>query len=93
VGLGPKQSRNFLQCLGLTRYEIPIDSRITKWLNDFGFPVALGAAALSDPDYYAFVNDGVRELCKAAGTYPCVFDAVVFSRVDKGGWEGRKFVF
>ncbi len=36
-GFGPKQSRNFLQSLGLTRYEIPIDSRITKWLNDFVF--------------------------------------------------------
>src|SRR6056297_2927754 len=36
-GFGPKQSRNLLQSLGLTRYEIPIDSRITKWLNDFGF--------------------------------------------------------
>jgi hypothetical protein len=31
-GFGPKQSRNLLQGLGLSRYEIPIDSRITKWL-------------------------------------------------------------
>ena len=92
-GLGPKQSRNFLQCLGLTRYEIPIDSRIMKWLNEFGFPVALSAASLNDPGYYAFVNDGVRELCKAAGTYPCVLDAVVFSRVDDGGWTDRELVF
>lgn len=92
-GLGPKQSRNFLQCLGLTRYEIPIDSRITKWLNEFGFPVVLNAASLSDPYYFAFVNDGVRELCKAAGTFPCVLDAVVFSRVDGGGWTDRNLVF
>lgn len=34
-GLGPKQARNFLQALGLTKYEIPIDSRITNWLNEF----------------------------------------------------------
>jgi hypothetical protein len=26
-GFGPKQSRNLLQALGLTRYEIPIDIR------------------------------------------------------------------
>ena len=26
-GFGPKQSRNILQELGLTRYEIPIDNR------------------------------------------------------------------
>ena len=38
-GFGPKQSRNLLQSLGLSRHEIPLDSRITKWLNDFGFPV------------------------------------------------------
>ena len=92
-GLGPKQSRNFLQCLGLTRHEIPIDSRITKWLNEFGFPVTLSASALGDPHYYDFVSDGVRELCKAAGIYSCIFDAVVFSMVDKGGWERRKIVF
>jgi hypothetical protein len=29
-GFGPKQSRNLLQGIGLTKYEIPIDSRITK---------------------------------------------------------------
>jgi len=45
-GFGPKQSRNLLQGLKLSRFEIPIDSRITKWLNDFGFPVKLTASAL-----------------------------------------------
>lgn len=38
-GLGPKQSRNVLQGLGLTRYEIPIDCRVVKRLKRFGFPV------------------------------------------------------
>lgn len=47
-GFGPKQSRNLLQSLGLTRYEIPIDSRLTDWLNEFGFPVRLTATALGD---------------------------------------------
>lgn len=28
--------------LGLSRYEIPIDSRITKWLNDFGLGLKHG---------------------------------------------------
>ncbi len=46
LGFGPKQSRNVLQSLGLTRYEIPIDSRLTEWLNEFGFPVRLSAGAL-----------------------------------------------
>lgn len=94
IGLGPKQSRNFLQALGLTRYEIPIDSRITKWLrNDFEFPLAVGAAALSDPDYYGFVNDAIRELCTRADTHPCVLDAVLFSRADGDAWNGVKPLF
>ena len=50
-GFGPKQSRNLLQSLGITRFEIPIDSRITKWLNKFGFPVRLTAATLADSNY------------------------------------------
>jgi len=76
-GLGPKQSRNLLQGLGLTRYEIPVDSRITKWLNKFGFPFHLTAAALVDRHYYGLVSDGIQHLCQAAGVMPCVFDAAV----------------
>lgn len=81
-GFGPKQSRNFLQSLGLTKYEIPLDSRITKWLKRFGFPVTLNSAALSDKGYYHFVSDGLQILCEKAGIYPCIFDAAVFSSFD-----------
>lgn len=57
-GLGPKQSRNFIQSLGLSRYEIPIDSRITKWLRDeFAFPLPISTASLSDLDYYCLLSD------------------------------------
>ena len=59
-GFGPKQSRNLLQGLGLTRYEIPIDSRITRWWNEFGFPVVLSAVALADRNYYGLVSQGFR---------------------------------
>lgn len=86
-GIGPKQARNLLQSLGLTRYEIPLDSRITKWLNEFGFPVRLSAGALGDEDYYNFVSDGIQELCRASDVYPCVLDAAIFSSFDDGGWE------
>jgi len=83
-----------LQALGLTRYEIPIDSRISKWLrNDFGFPLSVGASALSDHVYYCFVNDIIRELCKKAGIYPCVLNAVLFARVDNGAWKDSKSPF
>ncbi|TFG75189.1 MAG: hypothetical protein E4H21_09380 [Thermodesulfobacteriales bacterium] len=85
-GFGPKQSRNFLQELGLSRYEIPIDSRITKWLKDFKFPVALSAAALGDKDYYNFVSDAIQKLCKDCDIYPCVLDAAIFASFDGDRW-------
>lgn len=84
IGFGPKQSRNLLQDLGLTKYEIPIDSRITKWLNEFGFPVHLSAAGLNDSHYYNFVLDGIQAMCERSSILPCVFDAVVFSSYDTG---------
>jgi len=85
-GFGPKQSRNFLQALGLTKYELPIDSRIANWLNDFGFPVSLTSSPLSDKGYYHFVSDGIQELCLKAKIYPCELDAVIFSSFDNDEW-------
>jgi N-glycosylase/DNA lyase len=86
-GIGPKQSRNYLQSLGLIKYETPIDSRITKWLNEFGFPIKLTATALSDHEYYNMVSDGFRELCLKAGVYPCLMDAAIFASYDqKSAW-------
>lgn len=84
-GFGPKQSRNLLQALGLTKFEIPIDSRITKWLIKFGFPIKLSAAALGDENYYNFVLDGFQKICEACDILPCVMDAVIFSSFD-GEW-------
>ena len=91
-GFGPKQSRNLLQALGLTRYEIPIDSRITKWLNHFGFPIRLSAGALADPNYYNFVLDGFQKLCEAVNIYPCVMDAAIFASSDTD-WPEDKLVW
>jgi len=91
-GFGPKQARNLLQGLGLTRYEIPIDSRITNWLNKFGFPISLSSIALQDTSYYHFVSDGINELCKKVNIYPCIFDAVIFSSFDKGEWNEENVI-
>jgi hypothetical protein len=33
AGFGPKQARNLWQCLGVTRYEIPLDIRVCNWIN------------------------------------------------------------
>lgn len=86
VGLGPKQSRNLLQAVGATRYEIPIDSRLTKWLNEFGFPVHLSATGLADRHYYRFVSRGIQKLCDAADIMPCILDAAIFASFDDGRW-------
>jgi len=91
-GFGPKQSRNLLQALGLTKYEIPIDSRITKWLTKFGFPIKLSATALGDENYYNFVQDGFQKICAACDIFPCVMDAVIFSSFDEE-WPEDKLVW
>ena len=92
-GFGPKQSRNLLQSLGLTRYEIPIDSRITRWLNDFGFPVTLTATALADAGYYEFVLDGIQALCAASEVFPCVLDAAIFASFDGDAWTQENIIY
>ena len=81
-GFGPKQSRNLWQSLGLTRFEIPVDSRITKWFNKNGFPFMLSAGALSDENYYNFVMGGIQKACKESEVYPCVLDAAIFASFD-----------
>jgi hypothetical protein len=92
-GFGPKQSRNLLQSLGLTKYEIPLDSRITKWLNAFGFPLTLTAAGLQDENYYCFILDGVLRLCRACRVFPCVLDACIFVSFDTAEWKPGKIVW
>lgn len=89
LGFGPKQSRNLLQALGLTRREIPIDSRVTDWLNEFGFPVRLSAAGLADINYYNFVSDGIQELCAMSEVLPCILDASIFSLKDGDAWTDK----
>lgn len=76
--------KGLLQVFGLSRYEIPIDSRITKWLNKAGFAVHLNAKALQDQRYYEFASDGFNEFCKACNFMPCVLDATIFSSYDDG---------
>lgn len=92
-GIGPKQSRNLLQMLGLTRHEIPIDSRIVKYLKKIGFPVPLSAVCLSDPDYYEFIMDGIQHVCSACGVYPCILDACVFVSYDGDGWNESNIIY
>lgn len=78
-GFGSKQARDFLQILGLAKYEIPIDTGTINWMRNFGFPISFSIKALQDKAFYHFVSDGIQLLCEKANIYPCVFDAVIFS--------------
>jgi len=92
-GFGSKQARNFLQALGLTKYEIPIDSRIMNWLKDIGFPILFSPVALQDKAFYHFVSDGIQLLCEKANIYPCVLDAAIFSSNDNITWTKDNIIF
>lgn len=79
---GQLTSKQCARPSGLTRYEIPIDSRLTDWLNDFGFPMKLSASALADPHYYDFVSEGIQALCAECAVFPCILDAAIFALKD-----------
>ncbi len=88
-GFGPKQSRNLRQSLWLLRYEIPIDSRIIKWLNSNWFPFKLSPIWLSDEYYYQLLADWIQELCFQSNILPCIADASIFTSFDKDEWEDQ----
>ena len=69
------------------------NSRITRWLNAFGFPVKLTATALADRNYHNFVSDGFQQLCEACEIMPCVLDAAIFSSFDEGKWTEENVVW
>lgn len=76
-GLGPKQSRNVLQILGLVQYEIPLDSRVGNVLvKKIGFDASVNELIKRR---YAHVLDWVQELCARADVPPTLFDAAAFT--------------
>ena len=81
-GLGPKQSRNFWQDLGLTRYEIPLDSRIMRWLNKY-IEFYTPSSGLADERFYCQIMDALRELALKARVLPCMLDAAIFASFEK----------
>lgn len=86
IGFGSKQSRNFWQSLGLSRYESVLDSRVIRWLRGFGFPLPVSSAALSEEDYYCYISDLLRDWCIKANILPCMFDAAIFASFDDQEW-------
>lgn len=92
AGVGPKQARNILQSLGLSQFEIPLDSRVAKWLRGIGFPLPVAAAALSDSTYYDFALDAFQEMSQAVGVLPCLLDAAIFASFDRA-WSEEEVVW
>jgi thermostable 8-oxoguanine DNA glycosylase len=86
AGIGPKQARNVLQCVGLTRYEIPLDSRIEGWFTRLGWPFEYKLSGKG----YCHILDDIQELCRECGVIPCVLDASVFNSVDGSDWTEEK---
>ena len=86
-GFGPKQSRNLLQQLGLTRYETPIDSRVAEWLNENDLPI--DKDLLSRIGYYNSASDSFQKLAKMCGIYPCILDAAIFVSFDQDDGDER----
>ncbi|MDO9324010.1 MAG: hypothetical protein Q7T80_03535 [Methanoregula sp.] len=103
-GIGPKQSRNYLQLLGLTRYEIPIDSRFVNWIIANQFPLYLDGlhigslerniinTRLSTPFWYDSILDKLQELSSKCNILPVELDGCVFASFDKE-WEVGKIPF
>jgi hypothetical protein len=83
AGLGPKQARNLWQCLGVTQYETPLDSRICGWLNALPFSFGIETKKLSSIPYYEAKMTEIQALCSAAGVLPCEFDAAAFWKDDE----------
>jgi uncharacterized protein YjiS (DUF1127 family) len=81
-GLGQKQSRNFIQWIGLSRYEIPLDSRVLKKMREFGANFVPAGTALTDEVVYLFVQDGLQKVAHEIGIYPCMLDACIFVSFD-----------
>jgi hypothetical protein len=82
AGVGPKQARNLLQSLGLTRYEIPLDGRVVGWLQDrLGWSIVI--EALSRKDYYEDLLDRVQASCEMAGVLPTLLDAAAFEEMGR----------
>ncbi len=81
-GLGQKQARNFIQWLGLSRYEIPLDSRILKKISELGATFVPTGSALTDEAVYLFVQSGLQQIAKILDIYPCELDACIFASFD-----------
>lgn len=82
-GIGLKQSRNYIQWLGLSKFEIPIDSRTTKTIKKLGFNFVPNSKGLSDENVYLIIQKGLQYIANELKIYPCILDACIFVSANK----------
>lgn len=82
VGIGQKQARNFLQWLGLSIYEVPIDTRVCKILKSCGCNFVPNGVGLQDGTVYRYMEDGINVLAEKLGIKPCILDACMFNSLE-----------
>jgi hypothetical protein len=95
LGFGPKQSRNLWQMTGLTRFEIPLDSRITKWIQanlEVAKTIPCDPRQLVYRKEYERSLDAIQEICSGAQVLPCILDAAVFSSYDRE-WGAAELIY
>lgn len=78
-GLGQKQARNFIQWIGLSKYEVPLDSRVLKRLRELGANFVPTGSAMTDEAVYLFVQGLVQRIANDLHMYPCELDACIFA--------------
>lgn len=81
TGIGPKQSRNYWQWLGLFQWETPLDSRVLEWIETMPETperVELQQSDLGDESSYRTVMSWIQALCRETEVLPCLLDAAIF---------------
>lgn len=61
--------------MGLSKYVLPIDSRIMKNIEELS-GITIDKKLLNKN--YILIEDRVQSICKKIGVYPCIFDACAF---------------
>jgi len=83
-GIGPKQSRNLLQSMGVARFEIPIDSRSMKWISlNMKFSLPINPQVLASEEYYCFVLSIFQKICNTINVFPAILDGCIFVSFDQ----------
>jgi hypothetical protein len=71
-----------------TGYEIPLDARVTNWVNN-NLASKLVSKRLGQLRYYELALDHIQAICREAEVAPCELDAAAFDYEDLGRGNGN----